>query len=300
MGEINIRDLSRFTSREWVPPIGAMGGPPAHELYRDLVRYAGLRLFRDKRGNPFVEIHDGEHRRMFLVPSDELREALDRFRMRRSLRAVPDQELAELTRIIQARVSDPDIFIPMVDEPYSDPPEPPVEVHSPMSPTPATRPSSSTIEEELDAMVQELDEVREPSTVAPAVSKAPSAWNDVVEPPAPVVPATTPIDLSISGGRTSLEPAGDRPRYVRVLRGLTQNGGWLGTTSEISSLTGDDPEKVIQCLREYYADLANDDIAVAPVETKKGWRWLAVDLNRLASSQRGESLPPEGRRGNTA
>ena len=125
MQEIKIRELSRPSVREWIRPIGAMGGPPAHELYRDLVLYAGLRLLKDQSGNPRVAIQDGEHRRTFSVPSTELREAIDRFRMRRSLRPVPDGELAELTRIVQARVTDPDITIPMVDLPEPVEPNPP-------------------------------------------------------------------------------------------------------------------------------------------------------------------------------
>ena len=115
MGDIVIRDVSRIPTREWVPPIGAMGGPPAHELYRDLVLRAGLRLFRDHRGHPYLALKDGEHRRTFRVPSLELREALDRFRMGRNLRLVPEPELIEFARVVAARVSDPDLFVPTLE-----------------------------------------------------------------------------------------------------------------------------------------------------------------------------------------
>jgi hypothetical protein len=109
------------------------------------------------------------------------------------------------------------------------------------------------------------------------------------------VSVSASVNPSISGGRISYEPAGDLPRYIQALRTLVRNGGWLGTTSEISSLTGDNPEKVIVCLREYCSDLAKDNIAVAPIETKEGWRWLAVDLHRLTSSQRTENPSYAGR-----
>ncbi|HEY1197517.1 MAG TPA: hypothetical protein VGG32_02150 [Thermoplasmata archaeon] len=240
-------------------------------------------------------MHDGERRRTFRVPSGELRGALDRFRMRRSLRPVPDPELAELTRIIQARVSDPDIFIPTSEKRESDPPEPRVELRPLIAPTPPPIHQKSPFEEELDAIIQELDGVRRPATAPLPIAKTPSARNEVVGPTAPVAPVAAPVNPSISGGRSSSEPAGDLPRYVQVLRDLVRNGGWLGTTSEISSLTGDNPEKVIACLRKYCPDLARDDIGVAPIETKEGWRWLAVDLHRLTFSQRTGNLPSAGR-----
>jgi len=284
MGEIGIRDLSRFTTQEWVPPIGAMGGPPAHELYRDLVRYAGLRLFRDADGGPRVEIHDGEHRRCFRVPSDDFRGALDRFRMRRAHRPVPDPELAELTRIIQARVSDPDVLIPTYAEETPDPPAPTVVITSAFTPLPPVPSSPPSAEEEIEEMVEELDIHRTPSSGFLHRSKAPSAWTDVVEPRSP--PSPVGVNPSISGARAAPPPDGALPRYVRAFRILLHNGGWLGTTTEIAELTGDAPDRVIDSLRAYGPDLAKQEIAVAPVETKDGWRWLAVDLHKMASSQR--------------
>jgi hypothetical protein len=295
MEEIEIRDVSRPSTREWIPPIGAMGGPPAHELYRELVLYAGLRLLRNNEGNPCVAMRDGEHRRTFRVPSDELREALDRFRMRRNLRPLPDQELAALTRIIQARASDPDIFVPEFDVGESDPPEPRLEPRPPLVPAVPPGPNRSGWEEELDSIMREVDEVRRPTAGRVPIAKAPSAWNEVVghlgRIPAPVASA----NASISGGRMSPEPAGSLPRYLQVLRTLVRDGGWLGTTTELSNLTGDNPEKVIASVQAYRSDLAESDIVIAPVETKEGWRWLAVDRNRLSSTQRIESPSSTGR-----
>ena len=293
MGEIGIRDLSRFISQEWVPPIGAMGGPPAHELYRDLVRYAGLRLYRDADGSPRVEIHDGEHRRCFRVPSDEFRGALDRFRMRRAHRPVPDPELAELTRIVQARVSDPDVVIPVYPGLEPDPSgvdEAPVD--APPAP-PEAAPSIPSPEDEIDEMIQELDAHR---TTAPSplhLSKAPSAWTDVVEPRS--TPAPVPINPSISGARAPPPGDGSLPRYLRAFRILLRNGGWVGSTSEIAELTGDAPDRVIESLRAYGRDLAKEEIVVAPVETKDGWKWLAVDLSRMAAPPRPPAPPLYGR-----
>jgi len=273
-----------------------MGGPPAHELYRNLVLYAGLRLFRDREGNPCVAMRDGEHRRTFLVPSDGLREALDRFRMRRSLRPVPDGELAELTRIIRARASDPDISVPTFDVGEADPPEPRVEFRPSFIPTLSPEPPSNGWESELDSIMREVDEIRSPTAARLPKAKVPSAWNEVVGHSEPVAPVVSPLNASISGARMSSGPAGGLPRYLQVLRGLVRNGAWLGTTSELSSLTGDKPEKVFASLLEYRSDLAGSNIVIAPVETKEGWRWLAVDRNRLNSSHGSESPSAAGPR----
>jgi len=296
MDESGIRDVSRFSTREWIPPIGAMGGPPAHELYRNLVLYAGLRLFRDPDGNPYVAIRDGEHRRTFPVPSDGLREALDRFRMRRSLRPVPDGELAELTRIIRARVSDPDINVPTYDVGEASSSEPHVAFRPTFIPTLPADPPNNGWEGELDSIMREVDEVRSPAAARLPKAKVPTAWNDVVGHSEPVVPVVSPLNASISGARMSSGPAGGLPRYLQVLRTLVRNGAWLGTTSELSSLTGDKPEKVFASLMEYRSDLAGSNIVIAPVQTKEGWQWLAVDRNRVNSSPGTGSPPSNGRR----
>jgi hypothetical protein len=282
--DIQIRDVSAAGAREWVPPIGAMGGPPAHELYRDLVVHAGLRLFRDGAGNPCVAMRDGEHRRTFVVPSDELREALDRFRMRRNMRPVPEHDLAELTRIVQARVSDPDILIPTFDvgETPSNRPEAPVRPR--IAPTPAPVSGIRSMDQELDAILRAVDEVRLPVASHVPQSKAPSAWNEVVSHSAAVPPMPAPLVASISGGRMLAAAPPGLPRYLEALRGLVRNGGWLGTTSELSHLTGDDPQTVFASLMKYRSDLAGNNIVIAPVETQEGWRWLAVDRSRLYSA----------------
>lgn len=284
MEEIGIRDVSRPSTREWVPPIGAMGGPPAYELYRDLVQYAGLRLLRTNEGQPCVAMRDGEHRRTFDVPSEALREALDRFRMRRNLRPLPDPILVELTRIIQARASDPDIVVPTFDLGESGSPEEIGEARAPLAPSPPAEPESDGWEDELDSIMREVDEVRNQAPTRVPLSKAPSAWNEVVHHLGPLPHVLTEPNESLSGGRRATESTGNLPRYLRVLQDLVRDGGWLGTTSELSSLTGDTPETVVTCLQAFRAELAGSNIVVVPVETKEGWRWLAVDQTRLGSA----------------
>ncbi len=294
MDEIGIRDLSRSPPPEWTPPIGAMGGPPAHELYRDLVRYAELRLLQNHDGRPCVAMRDGEHRRTFCVPSDELREALDRFRMRRSLRPLPEHELAEFTRVIEARASDPDILVPSCDvgdsyprgvREVTRPRENDGEPEPRRIPPPPPTPGPVGWVEKLDSILREVDEVRRPVPSPILVAKVPSAWNDVVHYSETAPPAVVPAKDSISGARAASGSADGLPRYLRVLRTLVQEGGWLGTTSELSSLTGDSPERVFARLRAYRSDLADSNIVVVPVETEEGWRWMAVDRNRLNSTR---------------
>jgi hypothetical protein len=283
MEELGIRDVSRSPTREWIPPIGAMGGPPAHELYRELVLYAGLRLLRDSEGNPRVALRDGEHRHIFNVPSEELREALDRFRMRRNLRPLPEPILVELTRIIQARASDPDIFVPMVDEGERDPPRPVEESRPLLFPSLPPKPRRNGWVEEMDSIMREVDEVRRPAVAPVPPAKAPSAWNEVVDHLTPISPHATSSPGSISGGRKSPEPAGSLPRYLLVLKALVRDGGWLGTTFELSSLTGDTPENVVAHLKAYHSEIARSDIVVLPVETSNGSRWFATDRSRLST-----------------
>jgi hypothetical protein len=292
--DLRIRDISRLAKSEWMPPIGAMGGPPAHELYRDLVLHAGLHLLKDDEGRPWVELLDGEHRRLFRVPSGELRWALDRFRMRRNLRPVPDHDIDDLARIIDARVSDPDVEIPPVGDLPSE--ESTVVDHgaTPEVPLASSEVMMKEIEAEVGSTLRQEDiESERPSLLAPPLDGALS-WKDV--PPSPAaseVRAPEPLDLSISGGRLS-EPSSPEgaPHYIRVLKDLVRNGGWLGTTSELSRLMGDEPEKVFASLLQYRSNLAENDILVATVEVEDGWRWLAVARSQLRSL-RGESrLPP--------
>ncbi len=294
MGDIVIRDVSRVPTKEWVPPIGAMGGPPAHELYRDLVLRAGLRLFRDHRGHPYLALKDGEHRRTFRVPSLELREALDRFRMGRNLRLVPETELIEFARVVAARVSDPDIFVPTLeaDRPWVTDPDREVQPPSPVRED--RTPRAGGWEEEISSLVHHEEEVT-PVDVSPgAVAKVPSAWNDVVDlhpapalVPEPVPPSPpAPVSLAVSGAHPLPPPEDGLLRYVTALRALMDGREWVGTTAELSHVTGETPETVFAHLRAYRSELVRQDIVVAPVETRAGWRWLAVDASRFAAPSR--------------
>lgn len=282
--EIRIRDVSRPPTRQWIPPIGVMGGPPAHELYRDLVQYAGLRLVRDAQGNPCIAVRDGERRRTFRVPSVELREALDRFRMRRNQRPVPDQALAEFARVVQARVSDPDIFVPSYDIGESDSPAQFLPLRPAVSPADGLAPPYVGLESELDSILHELDDVPDPPPPRETPAKAPSAWTDVVEhlqPPSVSVPQANP---SISGGRAAPNAPRGLPRYLSVLQDLVRDGGWIGTASELSNLVGETPDRVFANLRAYRSDFAGNGLVVVPVETQEGWRWLAIDRHQLTST----------------
>ena len=285
MEEIVIRDISRPPTTEWVPPIGAMGGPPAHELYRELVQRAGLRLFRDRRGKPYVVLRDGEHRRTFRVPSLELREALDRFRMHRNLRPVPDQELADFARVVEARVTDPDIFMPTVEAEGVGPQDGPAYGRSDFAVAGRDAARPDGWEEEMSSIAREEAVTARPRAPPAPVVKAPSAWNEVVDPlPSAAAPVPVP-PASISGAARLPPPDEGLLRYVTALRTLMNGRDWVGTTAELSHLTGDSPEKVFARLRAYRSDLAGQDIVVVPVETRSGWRWLAVDGSRFVPTR---------------
>lgn len=277
--ELSIRDLSKVGKGEWVPPIGAMGGPPAHELYRDLVVHAGLRLLRDAGGSPWIEIQDGEHRRAFPVPSLELRAALDRFRMRRNLRPVPESDIDEFARVVEARVTDPDIDLPASEGGVPDAVPMAAASTLPASPTPA--PAASWAVDELDHLMHEVDAIQ---GRAPAIEESPPTA------PLPVAfshPARLHSRLphrwhtGVSGARQTEPPEDPRlPRYVRVLRDLVSNGTWIGSLAEISRRTGDDTEQVFATLLQFHSDLVGNDLVVAPVELEEGWQWIVVDRSR--------------------
>jgi hypothetical protein len=294
--EVKIRDLSRMNRSEWTPPIGAMGGPPAHELYRDLVAHGGLRLLRDRDGNPWVEIQDGERRRAFRVPCVALRGALDRFRMRRNLRPVPESDLEDFARVVAARISDPDVRLPLYEPPESEPSAPLIEVAVPvleppeeMDGSPASGPH---LEDELARVLEEVETARSNPNAAAATPEPRAPWlegpDDVARPdPLPLVP-------SISGARrlgTSSEDG--LPRYLHVLRGLAAGGGWLGTLGELGQLTREDPDAVFGSLLKFHAQLAQNQLVVAPVEVEDGWRWLVVDRAMLRSSETAPPVPPD-------
>jgi hypothetical protein len=239
---IKIRDVAMPPVSDWTPPIGAMGGPPAHELYRDLVLHAGLKLYRGPSREPWVVLKDGERRRGFVVPSPELRGALDRFRMRRNLRPVAERDIDDFVRIVEARVSDPDVALPR-------------------------------LEEEVGGV---------PSFAATHLlpgEETEGPWTE--EPLAETREVAFPV-AAISGGRAEPEdPTVTIPRYVRVLRELVRNGEWMGTTAELSQRVGDDPERVFGTLIEHRIRFAEGGVVVAPVEVEEGWRWLAVDRTRV-------------------
>jgi len=303
--EVRIRDLSRPATTEWIPPIGAMGGPPAHELYRDLVSHGGLRLFKDRDGSPWVELQDGERRHRFQVPGTALRGALDRFRMRRNLRPVPEGDLDDFARVVSARVSDPDVRLPLVD-PNTPEGEAMPENGGGASPE-AAEPTegisedevgNSRLERELEAVLAEVRAVRDGPQPPPPrwylVGPGPTAAPRSLAGPHPVqLP-----DVSISGGRqTPLNGNPTLPTYLRVLRNLVEGGGWLGTLGELGELTGEEPEVVYDTLLRYHTDLTGNNLVVAPVELEDGWRWLVVDRSRLRSSPPNEPglralLPP--------
>ncbi len=274
-----------------MPPIGAMGGPPAHELYRDLVLHAGLRLLRDDSGAPWVEIRDGERRRSFPVPSLELRGALDRFRMRRNLRPVPAGDIDEFARVIEARVTDPDIDVPVNEgELSAASPTFNVVASDPFPAAPASTPAKSWAVDELDNMMHEVDSIQ---------GRAPAEFADP-DPPVSWIGSIHPVPLhsrlphrwhtGVSGARQAPPPTDPRlPRYVRALRELVQAGTWIGSLAEIGRRTGDDTEQVFATLLEFHTDLVGNDLVVAPVEVEDGWRWLVVDRGRLRSPSAGDT-----------
>jgi hypothetical protein len=281
--ELGILDLSKVGKGEWVPPIGAMGGPPAHELYRDLVIHAGLRLLRDETGTPWVEIQDGEHRRAFPVPSLELRGALDRFRMRRNLRPVPEGDIEEFARVVEARVSDPDIEVAVEISPTpgrlvlaggTGPGE--------TLPLPAPRATASWAVDELDHLMHEVDSIqgRAPQDAPDAAPEPAAGWYPHPGPIQSRLPHRWHTGMSsASRGATTTDPR--LPRYIRVLRELVQDGTWIGSLTEIGRRTGDDTNEVFATLLQFHTDLVGNDLVVAPVEVEDGWKWVVVDRARM-------------------
>jgi len=279
--DLRIRDISRF-SGEWSPPIGALGGPPAHELYRDLVLYAGLQLFQDARSRPWVVFRDGAQRRSFSVPSIELRNALDRFRMHRSARPLPRGDLDEFVRIVEARVSDPDVKIPLLRSPLVDGApatdgdrrlfEPSSTDRAAQAHTPTPTASSPTGSE---------SEPSPPSTAVIVPARTSAAGREFLPPTWVNVPRPG-LEASISGGAL-LPPrrSADATRYVRALRRLLRDGDWMGTTRELAEVTRDDPLTLYASLLRYRAELADNDILLANVEVGEGFRWLVVDRSRV-------------------
>lgn len=245
---VRIREIIQSQTGEWVPPISALGGPPAHLLYHELVLRAGLKLYRDDDGQPLAAFLDGEGRRTFCCPSPEFTGALDRFRMRRGLRPSPAKDIDDLVRVIHARVTDPDARVPV--RPVNEP--------------------------------EPIRAVTVPAEAAPAVEPAASGAKPAL-PGDPWTPATLPgLSLSFSGG---FMRAGKRepplPHHIRVLQSLIRHGGWMGSAEELSSRLGEDENRLTQMLVRYRADLAEFGIVVANVQVESGWKILVVDRARL-------------------
>ncbi len=284
--ELRILDLSRRPRGEWEPPIGAMGGPPAHELYHELVNHAGLRVLRDLDGHPWIEIQDGERRRALPVPSDELRAALDRFRMRRGLRPVADADIEEFARVVIARASDPDVAFPERSHPETPRPAPDAAAPVDPGPPPADEPAAEGwAVERLDRMMEEVDEIQGRASPAPEAPRDVPWWSRYGHP----VPLHSRLPhrwhASMSGARQERPaPDGDLSRYLRALRELVRDGAWIGPLHEIGRRTGDDPETVFAALLKYHSDLVIEGLVVAPVELEEGWRWMIVDRSRIPPS----------------
>jgi hypothetical protein len=275
--DLKIRDLSRL-SGEWTPPIGVMGGPPAHELYADLVVHAGLQLFRDVKSRPWVVLRDGAQRRAFLVPSAELRGALDRFRMRRNLRPVPEGDIQEFARVVEARTSDPDVTIPVLKAPVSERATVPEREPSSDPPDGHPLPRWKELEDRIDSALRDLDELdRHP--VRSLELRPPPAIPDGGENDDIALTAERPrMDVSISGARPLPEGQdANLARYVRVLGQLVHDGSWMGTTQELAKLTKDDPMTMFDALLRYRSELADHNILIANIEVEGGYRWLAVN-----------------------
>lgn len=277
-----------------------MGGPPSYELYHDLVAHAGLRVLRDYDGHPWVEMQDGERRRTFPVPSVELRAALDRFRMRRNLRPVPENDILEFSRVIEARASDPDAPIPSTEEADAD--EEGVDAAEPEPDEPSPQPASAEDDgdppaedpgpaegwavEHLDRLMHEVDEIQGRTPPRPSPTSRPSMWTKYANHPVPLhsrLPHRWHAALS-GGAREPPTPGPALPRYLRALRELVADGTWIGTLNEIGRRTGDDTDQVFANLLRYHTDLVGHDLVVAPVEVEDGWRWVVVDRSRLRTS----------------
>ena len=277
--DIKIRDVSRAMG-QWAPPIGALGGPPAHELYRDLVVYAELKLFKDAQARPWVVLRDGTQRRAFAAPSAELRHALDRFRMRRNVRPVPEGDIEEFVRIVEARVSDPDEETPTLG---------PSELERLVAPEPTLLLPPAVDSGPTPPQPERMTSLPAPGAGAPGLSPLPAMESgappslELVVPAEPTeVPALGDMNSTISGGR-ALRPAEEAElgRYVRILRKLVRDGDWIGSTHELSELLRDDPVTMYTSFLRYRFELEENDILITTVEVDGNYKWLAVDRARI-------------------
>ena len=261
-----IQDLGTSpNSPEWVPPIGAMGGPPAHELYRDLVQHADLRLLRGPNSEPWLITprrrtspglpgpERGAHGRPRSVPDAPEpptgpREGCGGLRSHR-----PGPRLGP--RCGASGLGTP---------------------HGPWDDRPPDRgPAASS-------GTAPSDDPPTAAALAPAEGPfAASPWDEAVEPgpPMDVLPPVRPT--TVSGEYPPRRSNNDSlPRYVKVLHEMVRNGDWLGTLDDLSNEIGEDSFTVFASLIRHRTDLAAEGIVVAPVEVEDGWRWLAVDRGR--------------------
>jgi len=287
--DLKIRELSRLTG-QWTPPIGAMGGPPAHELYRELVLYAGLQLFRDAKSNPWVVLRDGTQRHAFSVPSRELRGALDRFRMRRNLRPVPESDIDEFTRIVEARISDPDVEIPLLRSPV---------VERSTIPAPRLPATPDVVQREeltnqIDSFLLDLADLdRDPAEPEESLT-APEKPEGPTPEPIPVAVPAFEVETAISGARRlPPRPEANPPQFVHVLRELVHDGTWMGTTRELSELTGEDSFNLFDSLLKHRSELEESGILLTVIEVGDGYRWLAVDRAKVHNAE--DALPTNER-----
>jgi hypothetical protein len=204
--------------------------------------------------------------------------------MRRNQRPVPDAELAELARVVEARVSDPDIIVPSRDVGDLERPRALLPDRSREVPADAPARSIPMAETAPEPDLPGVDGIGNPPPLGSTAAKAPSAWTDIVEHLGPNSVPARPLVASTSGGRRTPPAPSELPRYLSAIRDLVVGGGWIGTMSELSSLIGEKPEQVFADLRAHRSELASYGLVVTPVETEDGWRWAAFDRHQLTST----------------
>jgi hypothetical protein len=211
--------------------------------------------------------------------------------MRRNLRPVPEADIVEFARVVEARVSDPDVEIPTPPPEAGAPETAAVEVEATESefdpeatPRPLTPVGSKAgwAVDELDHLMREVDSVQGRGEAPSPPVKEPASWSRFAHP----VPLHSRLPhrwhASVSSAqRTDPDADPGLPRYIRVLRELVQEGSWIGTLAEIARRTGDDTDRVFANLLKFHADLVSKDLVVAPVEVEQGWQWLVVDRSRI-------------------
>jgi hypothetical protein len=206
---------------------------------------------------------------------------------------VPESDIDEFARVVEARVSDPDVEIPFasIDSETEVRPSP-TDTDSGPKPPEAPPSKDGWAVDELDHLMREIDSVQGRTSASDLASKDAAPWVRYSHP----VPLHSRLPhrwhASVSGGRSApsgIEPG--LPRYVRVLRELVQEGSWIGSLGEIARRTGDDTDHAFANLLKFHADLVGKDLVVAPVEVERGWQWLVVDRSRIRPAT-SDSRPP--------